>query len=178
MTMHPDYKVLLDGVVAACRRHYGERLHGIALYGSVARGTPTADSDVDLLVVADGLPEGSLPKRRDFDVVEDAVAPQIDALWKAGRHVRLSPILKTRAVLEYGTPLLLDMTEDARILYERDGYLTHVLECFRRTLRDLGARRIWRDELWYWDLKPDYRWGDVIELFPTGWLGARSVGSR
>ena len=37
----------------------GERLWGVVLFGSAARGEATADSDLDLLVVADALPGGS-----------------------------------------------------------------------------------------------------------------------
>lgn len=33
---------------------YGERLRGVYLYGSYARGTAHADSDVDVLVVLEG----------------------------------------------------------------------------------------------------------------------------
>ena len=33
-----------------------------------------------------------------------------------------------------------------------------------RSLEKLGARRIWRGEAWMWDLKPDYKVGEVFEL--------------
>ena len=69
------------------------------------------------------------------------------------------------AELARGTPLLLDMTEDARILHDPDRCLASVLDSLRTRLRELGSKRIWRGDAWYWDLKPDYRWGDVIELF-------------
>ena len=35
-------------------RIYGERLRGVYLYGSHARGEATEDSDVDVLIVLDG----------------------------------------------------------------------------------------------------------------------------
>ena len=57
------------------------------------------------------------------------------------------------------------MTEDARILHDADGCLARVLDRLRHRLRELGSRHVWRGDAWYWDLKPDYRWGDVIELF-------------
>ncbi len=80
-------------------------------------------------------------------------------------HPELSPIFKTPAELLRGTPLLLDMTEDARILHDPDRCLGSVLDSLRARLTALGSRRIWRGDAWYWDLKPDYKWGDVIELF-------------
>jgi len=45
-------------VIAAVRErlveYYGERFRGLVLYGSMARGTAHADSDIDLLVLLDG----------------------------------------------------------------------------------------------------------------------------
>lgn len=63
-----------------------------------------------------------------------------------------------------GSPLLLDMTEDARVLYDPAGVLAAALVALRGRLAILGARRIWRGNAWFWDLKPDYRLGDVFEL--------------
>ncbi len=163
--MHARYDALLADLVEACRSHYGERLISVAVYGSVGRGTPRFDSDVDLLIVADGLPAGRFPRVDDFRAVEDALAPRLAAAREAGLHPELSPIFKTRAELVRGTPLLLDMTEDARILYDPDACLAGVLDRLTKRLHELGSRRIWRGNAWYWDLKPDYTWGDVIELF-------------
>jgi len=44
----------LDELKQAFSRLYGERLHGIYLYGSFARGTAHEGSDVDVLVVLEG----------------------------------------------------------------------------------------------------------------------------
>ena len=45
-------------ILARCREllaaHYGRRLRKLILYGSAARGTATAESDIDLLVVLEG----------------------------------------------------------------------------------------------------------------------------
>ena len=163
--MHAAYEGILADLVEACRRHYGGRLTAVAVYGSVGRGTPRFDSDVDLLIVAAGLPEGRFARVDEFHAVEEALAPGLAAAHAAGLHPELSPIFKTPAELARGTPLLLDMTEDARILHDPDRCLAEVLDRLRARLRELGSRRVWRGDAWYWDLKPDYRWGDVIELF-------------
>ena len=163
--MHAAYEAILADLVEACRRHYGDRLAAVAVYGSVGRGTPRFDSDIDLLVVAAGLPAGRFARVDDFRAVEEALAPGLSTARAAGLRPELSPIFKTPAELARGTPLLLDMTEDARILHDPDRCLAAVLDRLRVRLRELGSRRVWRGDAWYWDLKPDYRWGDVIELF-------------
>ena len=55
--MQATYDALLADLTGACRQHYRDRLLSVAVYGSVARGMPRPDSDVDLLVVAQGLAE-------------------------------------------------------------------------------------------------------------------------
>ena len=94
--MHAEYDALLADLLDACRRHYGDRLAALAVYGSVGRGTPRFDSDIDLLIVADGLPAGRFPRVDDFRAVEQALAPRLQAARDAGLHPELSPIFKTR----------------------------------------------------------------------------------
>lgn len=43
----------IDEFVKRATQAYGDRIRGITLFGSVARGTPQRDSDIDLLVVID-----------------------------------------------------------------------------------------------------------------------------
>ena len=50
------------------RNRLGERLHAVVLYGSVARGTASADSDVDLLVLMDGETASDLSGDVAYDI--------------------------------------------------------------------------------------------------------------
>jgi hypothetical protein len=50
------------------------------------------------------------------------------------------------------------------VLLFDDGFMERVLERLSARLRELGARRVRTKRGWYWDLKPDYRFGEVIEL--------------
>ncbi|MFQ5721592.1 MAG: nucleotidyltransferase domain-containing protein, partial [Candidatus Aminicenantales bacterium] len=86
------------------------------------------------------------------------------SLRKEGINTYISPIFKTPQEAEIGSPLFLDMVEDARILFDRDGFFSKILDRLRQKLKKLGARRIWQGNAWYWILKPDYKPGDVIEL--------------
>lgn len=47
-------KKILQEMAELLQHVYGERLKAVILYGSVARGTQTEDSDVDILVLVDG----------------------------------------------------------------------------------------------------------------------------
>ncbi len=157
-------ETLLQALTAACMAFYGSRLVSVAVFGSVGRGTPRPDSDIDLLLVIESLPRGRISRMAEFQTVEDTLRPTLSEARNSGLNPRLSPFLKEPKEVLAGSPLFLDMTEDARILYDRNDFFQSALTRFKAKLDRLGARRIWRGDAWYWDLKPDYRWGDVIEL--------------
>jgi predicted nucleotidyltransferase len=143
---------------------YGSKLVSLVVYGSAGRGTQRHDSDIDILVVADGLPQGRMNRNREFEAVEKKLEPALLSLQGEGIRTRISPVIKTAAEAAGGSPLFLDMVEDARILVDRNGFFARVLDLLRSKLESLGAKRVWKGSAWYWDLKPDYRPGDVIEL--------------
>lgn len=158
------FERLLASVLQACREHYGDRLVSLAVFGSVGRGTPRPDSDIDLLLVAERLPDGRMRRSDDFLAVETAVRPALLQAAQSGVTASLSPVFKTPAEAAAGSPLLLDMIDDARLLVDRGDFLAGVLRRLRERLARLGARRIWRGNAWFWDLKPDYQPGDEFEL--------------
>lgn len=162
--MNPHFDILLGYLLDACRRHYGDRLVSLAVFGSVGRRTARHDSDVDLLIVADDLPDGRVARVADFRGVESALTPALRDARDAGLSPWLSPVFKTPSELRQGTPLLLDMVEDARILVDREDVLRATLDALRSRLEQSGARRIWKGNAWIWDLKPDYKPGEVFEL--------------
>lgn len=144
--------------------HYGERLTSLVVYGSVARGTAGPESDIDLLVVADGLPDGRLRRVEDFRPIEEAMESELVLLEKGNLGTRLSAVFKTPAEALAGSPLFLDMVEDAAVLYDRGRFFEKLLGELRDRLQALGARRVVEGERWYWVLKPDYRPGEVFEI--------------
>jgi hypothetical protein len=93
-----------------------------------------------------------------------ALSPHLAELRAAGLSPEVLPIFKTPDEARQGSLLFLDMVEDARVLYDRGGFLQETLAKFKARLDRLGARRIWRGNAWFWDLKPDYQPGEVFEL--------------
>jgi predicted nucleotidyltransferase len=153
-----------DRVLAAAHKIYGDRLVSVVLYGSVARGTMRQDSDIDLLIVARDLPVGRFNRVKEFEAVEDTVEEDIRRAASRGIHTTLSPIFKTPEEVAAGSPLLLDMVEDARVLYDRENCFAGHMNRLRHRLAELGAKRVWKGNAWYWDLNPDYKPGEVFEL--------------
>jgi predicted nucleotidyltransferase len=163
-SLHAHVERLLIDVCASVQHHYGDRLVSLVVFGSIGRGTPRPDSDLDLLIVAEGLPRGRVARVEDFAAVEAALASQLRAGRNAGFSTECSPVFKTPDELLAGGPLLLDMVDDAKVLCDREGFFSGAMEQLKERLTRLGARRLWRGNAWFWDLKPDYRPGDIFEL--------------
>jgi hypothetical protein len=148
----------------AAGRVYGSRLVTIAVFGSVGRGTPRPDSDVDLLLILDHLPAGRMKRVAEFEAVETELTHRLEEAAKKGVHTTLSPVIKTRDEVSQGSLIFLDMIEDARILYDRDNFFVNFLDRFQKRLTKLGARRVRRGNSWYWVLKEDYQIGETFEI--------------
>ncbi len=158
------FETLLSRLLAASIQCYADRMISLAIFGSVGRRTPRPDSDLDILIVADPLPDGRLKRMAGFARVEEEMRPVLAEARATGITTELSPVLMTPSEILRGSPLLLDLTEDCRFLHDKDGFLQSALEQFRARLERLGARRIWRGNAWFWDLNPGYQPGDVFDL--------------
>jgi predicted nucleotidyltransferase len=153
-----DVTNLLNRLTSLCKEYYGDRLISLAVFGSVGRGTPRPDSDIDLLVVVKDLPVGRIARVQEFATIETALAVTVKD------RIELSPVFKTPEEIANGSPLFLDMVEDVRLLFDRDDFFHSALKKLKERLQRLGARRIWQGNVWYWDLKPDYKQGEIFEI--------------
>jgi len=144
-----------------------KRFHvqSFALYGSVARGTAKDLSDIDILIISEDL-QGSMGSRiEQLFHIDKAVQEELRWLRKQGIHTALNfyPLKPSEA--ERLPRLFLDLTEDAIILYDEDRFLECLLIELKAKLLKQGATRIYLDqERWYWDLKPNYKFGEKIEV--------------
>jgi len=159
-----SYDALETEVAEAVRAVYGERLVSLVVFGSVGRRSPRPGSDMDLLLVCEPLPRGRPARVEEFRSVEKRLAACLEKMNASGLRVELSPVFKTPAEAQRGSPLFLDMVEDGRVLFDRGGFMQGVLRRLAARLEALGARRVRRGNAWFWDLKPDFRVGEVFDL--------------
>lgn len=158
------YRSLLGKLLNALLAHFGDNLVTLVVYGSVARGSARQDSDIDLLIVANALPRSRMERQDIFLKVEKNLEPEINDLWEKGFYIDFSPIILSAEEARRIRPIYLDMVEDAVIIYDRDDFFRRVLNRLKRRLEELGARRVWVGNRWYWILKPDIRFGEVVEI--------------
>jgi len=162
--MQEPYKSLLEKLTKLLQEEFQDKLISVVLYGSIARGDNRKDSDIDLLLVIKDLPKTITERIILFDKVERKLDDDIMRLMNEGYYVTFSPILKTPEEAMRFSPIYMDMTEDAIILYDRDGFFRNVLEKNKKRLKELGFERVWLSKKsWYWR-KRDYKFGEIIDF--------------
>jgi predicted nucleotidyltransferase len=143
--------------VELLKARFGEDLVSVVVFGSQVRGTAKPGSDGDVLVVARGLPARRWDRYGMLRPVARAVSDEFAAALSL---IALTPE-------EAGTvrPYYLGMLSGQVLLWDREGFFEGVLGRLRARLAELGARRyVDEDGYEYWDLKPDWKPGDVVTL--------------
>lgn len=162
--MKEPYKTLIENLVRTLIRNYGDRFISLIVFGSVARGEARKDSDIDLLLVIDSLPKMKIERQKEFIDLEREIEGYLDMLFDEGYFIDFSPIIKTPEEALKISPLYLDMVEDAIIVYDKDDFFKKILEHLGNELKELGSKRVSMGKKWYWILKPDFHFGDVIRI--------------
>ncbi len=125
-------------------------------------GDNRKDSDIDLLIIAEGLPKSMIGRYRIFEQVELQLMGDVEKLYDEGYYVSFSPIMKTPPEeASHFSPLYMDMVEDAVILFDKDNFFGNILKRVKEKLNELGFERVWLGRKWYWR-KRDYRFGGEI----------------
>jgi len=162
--MQEPYKSLLEKLTKLLQKEFQDKLISVVLYGSVARGDNRKDSDIDLLLVIKDLPKTITERVILFDKVERKLDDYIMRLMDDGYYITLTPVLKTPEEAMRFSPIYMDMTEDAIILYDENGFFRKVLEKTKKRLKELGFERVWLSKkVWYWR-KRNYKFGEIIDF--------------
>lgn len=164
--MRAELKALLDDYLKLLKTTLRGRLISVCLFGSAATGEYKEGSDLDLLIVAQDLPPdiGSRirmltplkPKLRRLKSYREAK--------EAGLPTLLSEVILTPEEVKKHPPILLDLTHEGVILYDREAFLKKELESLQARLKELKAQRVRGRKGWYWLLKPDAKLGEVVKI--------------
>jgi predicted nucleotidyltransferase len=114
-----------------------EKVMGIMLFGSVARGLYRKDSDIDVLIVIRGSAISCIDEiEESIDGVEELRAP----LVKMGFYLRIRPLILSLEDLKIFRPIYLSIVDEGVILFERRDALTNFMTDIKRNIN-------WRREI-------------------------------
>ena len=158
----------LKSVVEIAMGYYKDSLISIVVYGSVGRGKFTGCSDIDLLIVISSSSDSVCGRIHLF---HDNVINKVEQTAEYKRLIdnklpyRIMPIVYTVERLKNHPPLMLDMTEDSVILFDSSDTFSKEIENIKERMRELGSKRVFLENgSWYWILKPDIKWGEIVKI--------------
>lgn len=163
-----DRLPVLELAVARLFEVLGSRLESIILFGSLARGEAKPESDIDLLIVAEGLPAKYGERVK---VIREAIySNQVDELvmymWRERRiYPEFNVILITKEEAGVTHPFYLDMVRDCVVIFDKNGLMSRKIREVGERLRELGAVRVEEPGgSWYWILTPRPEAAREVEL--------------
>lgn len=159
---------LLNRYVHFLEEIFRDDLIAVAVFGSLVRGTAKfPGSDIDLLIVLEGVEKLSLGDRFKATMkAEDKLSESVEyAKFKDvfGWTPSIQEIILTPEELKAHPPILLDLTTDALILFDK-GILSEEIDRIREKLKELGAKKIKHNDSWFWILKPDVKLGEEVKI--------------
>ncbi len=158
-----DRLPVLEFIVARLVEEFGPKLWSIVLFGSLARGSAKDESDIDLLVVVEDLPEKYSERVKVIGRV--VYCYQLDQLiqwlWREkGVYATPNILLITPEEAEVTQPFYLDIVDEGIVIFDRGNFMAKKFGKLRGKLKEIGAMKVLEpDGSWYWIL-PD-KIGDV-----------------
>lgn len=141
---------IVGQAIAALQTHIGSRLIAVVLFGSQARGEASAESDWDLLIIAEGLP--SKPFGRHLFLKQ---------LLPPGCRGAVSLLAKTPEEFErHVASIYLDIALDGQVLYDPYGYAERQLTALHDLIERAGLyrERTVAGDVWRWRKVPSSSW--------------------
>src|SRR3989338_3047120 len=158
----------LKSVVEIAMGYYKDSLISIVVYGSVGRGKFTGCSDIDLLIVISSSSDsvcGRIHLFNDNVINKAEQTEEYRELIDKKLPYRIMPIVYTVEGLKNHPPLMLDMTDDSVILFDSGDTFSKEIENIKERMRELGSKRVFLENgSWYWILKPDIKWGEIVKI--------------
>lgn len=130
-------------------------IEGIALYGSIARGTSRDTSDLDLLVVSRKV-TGSLGSRvlKLMDLIWPEIREEQEYLFDNSLYCDINILPLSPDELPSRRVFLLDLMDDALIFRDSEQILAKEFAYLHFKLLETSAHKVeLADGSWYWDLQ-------------------------
>jgi predicted nucleotidyltransferase len=161
---YPEYKPLLNKFLEEIHTLLGKRVVAVVLYGSVARNSATPHSDIDVMIVYRN-DKKEIERKMTGLLLQIRESSEYIALENKGFIPEIYPLFISVKKLKTHPWILLDIVDHGIILLDDDDVLRNELTVIRHRMKELGTKKVTlSDGTWYWDIKPNAKLGEVIEL--------------
>lgn len=132
---------ILEDVLNRARQLLGDALVSVVLFGSRARGSSHLDSDFDLLIVAQYLPDGAGRRELALDIAE------VGFDYGLPVQVILASTEETQGAVNTGAPLMFEIHDAHRVIYDKDDFFRNLVNDFTGLLETWQVCKI-KDRVW------------------------------
>lgn len=129
LVLDPDIRAYISEYVRILSTYDG--VLGVMLFGSLAKGTWTEYSDIDLFIVVNGDPLDYMHKTNQIDKKLEEIQKK---LFKRGLSLYVSPLILNRHQLDEFRMIYLEFLMYGVILYERDSILSHFIGALNKRI--------------------------------------------
>jgi len=145
---------------------FKDRLVSVCLFGSGAKGELRGGSDLDFLVVIKNGQKSYHKRVKEIIPVLDKIRETEEYRCLEESKMNLEPcfLILTEGEIERHPSILIDISQEGIIHFDRDDFLAEHLRQIRESLRNLGSVKKSTPQGHYWILKPDLKPGEVIEI--------------
>lgn len=157
------YTSLLLKFFCVIKEHLKDDLLAVGIFGSVARGTATKESDIDVFIIVKNLDMSLFERTKYFiELKKDPiVAREIDFLRSQNYNPQLNCYIRQPEELKINY-FTIDLSYDMKIMFD-SGFLEKFLNKIEEKIKEKGIKRLFLDEeKYYLDLGLNF--GEVYEF--------------
>jgi predicted nucleotidyltransferase len=129
---------LITELTVVLRKKFSQSLLAIVLFGSIIKGNFTKTSDIDVIVVCENLIEDW----RARDKMIFALTEDIELKYSTPIHMNLVSKDEISHAIESAYPLMLEIYDANRIIYDKGNFFSNLLRNFKFNLHKWHATKI------------------------------------
>lgn len=129
---------ILSELSDALNQKFKHNLLSIVIFGSTVKGNSTATSDIDVMVICSSL----VKDWRARDNMSLAITEDIESKYFIPIHMTLVSKEEILRATESAYPLMLEIYDANKIIYDKDGFFSQLLKKFEENLQSWHAIKI------------------------------------
>ncbi|TRZ90108.1 MAG: nucleotidyltransferase domain-containing protein [Methanosarcinales archaeon] len=129
---------LINELIIVVKKKFKQDLLSVVLFGSKVKGTSTATSDLDVLVVSNSV----MKDWRERDELVLNLTEDIELKYTTPIHMILVNKDEISNAIESVYPLMLEIYESNEIVYDKENFFKKILEDFNKNIHRWHAEKI------------------------------------